>query len=288
MTRALAGAIPTLLAASFAFGQTASAPPAFEVASVKPAPPPTGPGMRIQMGGDAGRINYSNVTLKMLLAKAYNVKEHQISGPDWINSERYDVVAKIPDDTPKDQVPLMLQALLTERFQMKSHRETKVMPVYELVVAKGGPKLTKAESEGRFGVMMGPRGRKAQGNTSMAKFADLLSNMMDRPVLDKTGLEGTYEISMEWTPDGTEGNPKFGPMMMKRDGPMGPRPEGGGPAGRPDEGKSGDVKMESNDGPDAPSIFAALQQKLGLKLEAKKTPAEMVVIDHAEKVPTEN
>ena len=155
-----------LLTAGAAFGQTPAAPPAFEVASVKPAPPPADPDeLRVQIGGDPGMIDYENVSLKMMIARAYEMKEFQISGPDWLETARFDILAKVPPNAPKGQTPLMLQNLLAERFKLKVHREQKVMPVYAMVVAKGGLKVKplEGEPEGRMSLMMRPKGRQMSG-----------------------------------------------------------------------------------------------------------------------------
>jgi uncharacterized protein (TIGR03435 family) len=250
--------------------QPAATRPAFEVASVKPAPPPSDNRMRVGMSGDAGRVNFSNVTLINMMTRAYNVKDKQISGPDWLKSERYDVVATLPTGAPRDQIPMMLQSLLEERFKLALHRETKVMPIYALVVGKSGPKLHPADAEGGLRVSMGPKGRKMTGSVSMARLADTLSAFMDRPVLDMTELKGNFDIDLDWTPDGQTGGPGFfGP------GGGGP-PEGGG------------ERREAKENADAPSIFTAVQEKLGLRLEGRKSPVEILTVDHAERVPTEN
>jgi uncharacterized protein (TIGR03435 family) len=136
-----------LLTAGMLFSQTTPAPPAFEVASVKPAPPPTEGKFMVQMGGDPGMVDYKNVSLKTLIARAYEMKDYQVSGPDWLDSARFDVVAKIPPNTSPGQVPMMLQTLLAERFKLTAHREQKVMPAYAMVVGKNGPKLKPLEGE---------------------------------------------------------------------------------------------------------------------------------------------
>src|SRR5579859_7449858 len=195
-----------------AFGQPAA--PSFEVASVKPAAP-KGEGIRIQMGADNGRINYSFVTLKNILARAYSLTEPQIVGPEWLGSDRYNIVAKIPDGVSKDKIPVMLQTLVTERFKLEAHRETKALPVYALVAGKGGSKLKDATGDTGLRFMMGPKGRKLSGNGSMTELTDALSRFLDRPVIDQTGLKGTYDIDLEWTPDDN---------MM---GPMRGMPQGG-------------------------------------------------------------
>ncbi|MGD0497348.1 MAG: TIGR03435 family protein [Bryobacteraceae bacterium] len=267
-------------AACAALGQTAAPPPAFEVASIKPAAPQPMGRMTIRMGGDPGRVDYENVSLRDVLARAYDLKRYQISGPVWLDTERYDIVAKVPDGVPKGQVPAMLQALLTERFQMKAHRETKDLPVYALTVGKNGPKLEKAEDAAATGGPPGGRmmvstdassgaSMEAQGAT-LGALSDMLSNMLDRPVVDMTGIQGNYNIKLKMSMDDMAG--------MKRDMAM----AGPGAVVRP----GGDDNPAPDSTP-APSLFTAVQQ-LGLKLESRKAPVEFLVVDRAEKTPTEN
>jgi uncharacterized protein (TIGR03435 family) len=298
ITRYFAGSL--LLAAAAAFAQTAPALPSFEVASVKPAPPPTDGRMMVRMGGDPGRVDYSNVSLKDLLSRAYEVKRFQISGPSWLETERFDVTAKVPDGTPREQVPLMLQQLLNERFKMAVHKEKKEMPVYALVVGRGGPKLQKSAEtplalppdpgvpgaadgrggRGPSGFLGGGRGMIRIGGgkieakqVTLGSFADMLANFLDRPVVDETKLEGNYDISMDVSMEEMAG------MRGLR---MGAPPQhDGGAAG------AGPAAGPAPDSTPGASIFTAVQQ-LGLKLEPRKAPMDLVVIDHSEKVPTEN
>ncbi len=267
-------------------------PPAFEVASVKPAAPQPQGRMMVRMGGDAGRVDYSNVSLKDVLARAYGVKRYQINGPGWLESERYDITAKVPDGVNPDQVPAMLQVLLAERFKMAAHKETKEQSVYALIPGKGGPKLTKSEIETKPDAKppVGPDGRpmprggrgmimmqvgapasstaqmKAIGIT-MAAFSDMLSNMLDRPVVDQTGIQGNYDITLDVSMEDLGGLRKM----------PGPPPGAGGPG----------MEHAPAEGGGAASIFTSIQT-LGLKLDARKAPIEYVVVDSAEKVPTEN
>jgi uncharacterized protein (TIGR03435 family) len=271
MMRVIAGTGLLVFASFGVFGQPAAPPPAFDVASVKPAPPSAGHGLRVSMGGDAGRINYSNVTLKNVMTRAFEVKPHQISGPDWLDTARFDIVATIPAGAPREQIPVMLQTLLADRFKLTVHREKKVMPMYALVAGKSGPKLKQEDAEAGLRISMGPNGRHLSGKVSLARLADSLSNWMDRPVLDMTGIKGIFEIDLEWMPDESEPAPRFA--------------LGAGGPGRPDGGGEG---RATTDGRDRPSIFAAVQEKLGLKLEGRKGPVEIIVVDNAEKVPTEN
>src|ERR1700683_2249792 len=140
-----------------AFGQTTGATPSFEVATIKPAAPPAasmgagGMKIAIRMGAqggpgtsDPGQITYSNLPLKSLLVNAYGVKGYQISGQAWIDPERFDIVAKVPKGASKDDVKLMLQNLLAERFKLTLHREKKDLPMYALVVGKNGPKMKES------------------------------------------------------------------------------------------------------------------------------------------------
>ena len=135
--------------AAGAFAQT-DAVPEFEAASIKPAPPPTNNMIRVMMRGgpgsdDPGRVDWNNVSLRQMVTDAFNVKDYQVQGPDWLGSQRFDVVAKIPAGTTKEQYRLMIQKLLTDRFKMTFHREQKEHAAYALVVAKGGPKFKESD-----------------------------------------------------------------------------------------------------------------------------------------------
>src|SRR5690242_10517264 len=147
MIRAIYRTVPFVFSACALLAQSPQAP-AFEVASVKPAAPQEAGKVAIRLGGDAGRINYTNVSLKDVVARAYKMKPYQISGPSWMDSERYDITAKIPEGATQDQVPAMLQALLTERFKMTVRKESKEQPIYALVLGKSGSKLKKADDSG--------------------------------------------------------------------------------------------------------------------------------------------
>jgi uncharacterized protein (TIGR03435 family) len=262
-----------LLTAGAGFGQTPAAPPAFEVASVKPAPPPADPDeLRVQIGGDPGMIDYENVSLKMMIARAYEMEEFQISGPDWIETARFDILAKVPPNAPKGQIPLMLQNLLAERFKLTVHREQKVMPVYAMVVGKGGLKVKPLEGdpEGSMRNMFSPKGRAFSGQMTLAALVAALSQMLDRPVVDLSGVKGTYDIDLEWVPDEHESSALTKMRVM------------GGQAGG-----GAEAHGETPD-PNGPSIFGALQEKLGLRLDGRKSPVDILVVDGAQKVPTEN
>src|SRR5260370_21486716 len=247
----------------------AFAQPAFEVASIKPSPPPADGRMRMSLSGDPGRINYTNVNLKVVLPKAFEVKSYQISGPSWLDTERFNIMATFPANTPKDQVALMLQSLLVERFKLKFHREKKDLPVYALVVGKNGPKLPKAEEGGAGGdkpMMLMRPGRMEAKKMSMSNFVDMLSNLVDRPVIDVTSLQGFYDVTLDISMEEMAG--MRGGMMRG----MGPPPGEAGPA---------------PEGAPAPSIFSSIQQ-LGLKLDPRKAPLDFISIDSGDKILTEN
>jgi uncharacterized protein (TIGR03435 family) len=260
----------------------------FEVASVKVAPPRGSPGAYNGMGtmggpgtSDPTRIRYRNFTLKALVGMAYDVPYFQISGPGWVEDEHYEIIATLPKDTTKEQAHVMLRNLVAERFQLKIHHETKEVSMYSLLVAKNGPKLVvskpvvadgdagaveagplKKDKDGfpvlRKGMrmaMMSDNGHPVARAQGVAENLDYLTSMLSvqlaAPVVNSTGLTEKYDFTISWVP----------------------QPPGGAP---PDKEEFG------------PDLFSALQDQLGLKLVAKKGPVEMLVIDHAEKVPLEN
>jgi uncharacterized protein (TIGR03435 family) len=240
----------------------------FEVASIKPSNPDA-QGSSIQLVPGGG-LNVTNIPLRTMLALAYGIREFQVSGgPGWVATERFDVtarperaaaegledLAKMADGqfkTVRDQSNERLRALLADRFQLIVHRETKDQPIYALVVSKNGPKLQEVkEAEARRGMRIG-RGRAEGFGISIEMLAQDLSSLMGRPVIDKTGLAGKYDFVLDWTPDAAPG------------------PDGANPPV-----------------PSGPTIFTALQEQLGLRLEAQKGPVQIIVVDRAEK-PSEN
>ena len=256
------------------------APLTFEVASIKPAAP-VGAGrspMGIQLMPGGG-VRASNVTLRLLLTLAYDVRDFQISGgPPWLDTQRYDIQAR-PGGAPdapaapeamrnmsdeqrkafQEQLRERLRALLADRFQLVIHHETKEQQVYSLEVAKGGAKLQEAKAGSPAGgfMRMG-RGELNGEGVAMDFVVQVLSNQVRRPVLDKTGLTGKYDIHLTWTPDGPQGF-----------GPGGPLPAGVEPPPPPD--------------PNGPTIYTAVQEQLGLALKSDKGPVDMIVIDRVEK-----
>jgi len=246
----------------------------FDVASVK-VHPQSGDGMiRVRMNGgpgtpDPGRLNYENVSLKAVLGKAFDVKSYQLTSPDWTDSERYDITAKIPQGTTKEQFGAMLQTLLAERFKLTYHREKKDLPAYVLVVGKAGSKMKASEGPAAGGTSMRMQPGKATMNAagvSMTQLVDMLANQVDRPIVDGTELTGKYDFTLEFAPE-----MRNMPGLMSGHG--GAPGEGGGPVA---EGES------------APSLFTAVQEQLGLKLEPKKAMLDLIVVDRLEKTPTEN
>lgn len=324
-----------VMAGGVMLAQTTADKPEFEVASVKPAAPPSPERFMVGIRGgpgtpDPGQVTFINVNQRMLLARAYAVQDYQISGPGWLESERYDIVAKVPKGATKEQFQAMLQNLLAERFRLTLHHETKELTQYVLVVAKGGPKLKESAPPpatddaagkngaappnggpppgpgggpgagpppgpppgelgpprlklgkdgmpmlppgmGRRGVivlMINGRARLIGNGQPISQLADTLARQLSRPVTDKTGLKGNYDFTLDFDPEGS-----FGGRGM-----MPPPPPGGG----------GDAPAGNQPEAEFASIFTALQEQLGLKLEQKKAPLDLLVIDHSEKVPVEN
>jgi bla regulator protein blaR1 len=270
-----------------------SAPlPSFEVASIKPNR--SGSMNRFFRLADPSRFTVTNIPAKDLIEFAYHVQPFQVSGgPAWINSQGYDIEAKVDDSTvaelqklPQeqrmDEYRLMLRSLLTDRFKLNLGHETKELPIYVLVVAKGGPKLTPttipqtppadADAKGRprGPMMMMAPGTLTAKDASTSSLAEILGRQPElggRLVVDQTGLTGKYDFTLTFAPE------RMMAMPGASDGEGQPmrRPEGAPPP--PD--------------PNAPSIFTALQQQLGLKLESQKGPVQTLVIENIEK-PSEN
>jgi len=237
------------------FAQQAAGPPAFEAATIKPSLDP--PGSISGIFENTGRINARNVTLRRCIRGAYNVPEPQIiGGPAWAEQDRYYIEAAAAVPAGDRELMLMLQTLLADRFKLVLHREQRAIPGYRLVLGKGGIKAQASAPDSRS-VGQSQRGRIEAQGCSMAQLALKLAEVLHRPVLDATGVAGRFDLKLEWTPDD-----------MKP------------PAADP----RADIAPQSSAGP---SIFAALQEQLGLRLESGKVPAEVLVIDSAEK-PSEN
>jgi uncharacterized protein (TIGR03435 family) len=238
----------------------ADANPVFEVATVKLSRPDTqGKGFRV----NGRRFTTLNTSLSDLITFAYGLHPHQIAGaPSWVESDRYDLAAQ-PDGEgqPNDaQWKKMLQKLIADRFKLTTHRDKKELSVYAIVLGKAGPKLTKSEGDpsGLPGMFFRGLGALSVRNASMADFSGLMqSAVLDRPVVDQTGLTGRFDFTLTWTPDEFQ----FGGMGIK-------------------------VPPASTDGA-APDLFTAMQGQLGLRLESTKAQTEILVVDHVEK-PSEN
>jgi uncharacterized protein (TIGR03435 family) len=297
--------LPLIVLMIASYGQTPAL--TFEVATVKPASQMTpemivSGKMRIGMRIDGGRVEFGFLSLRDLIQLAYDVKPFQVSGPDWMTAQRFDVVAKLPDGATKEQVPQMLQALLAERFKLAGRRESKEMPIYALIVAKGGPKFKEsppdsetpppaAKPEGGFVVGAGDQqlvvkqsgagtvavsgGRDGAMRMTMGAGGtmrmEMVTPMLDRPVVDHTGLNGKYQIALE---------------LAMQDMMQVARAAGVGPAGlSPRPATDGAVPAASD--PSGGSIFNSVQQ-LGLRLEKEKASLDTIVVEHLEKNPTDN
>jgi uncharacterized protein (TIGR03435 family) len=226
------------------------------VASIKPADPNA---RGSSSNSDRRFVTIKNWTLKRLVRRAFGVEDYQVTGgPNWLDTYHFNISAKVDEAEPElkgkegqERVQAMLESLLDERFEFQFHRETKTLPVYNLVAAKSGFKLTAVKDTGGSSSNSNNGKLTAQG-ISMAALAVFLSGEMERPVLDATGISGVFDFKLEWS--------------RQQDGA----------AKAPDANEIA-----------GPSIFTALQEQLGLKLESTKGPVEIIVVDHAEK-PTEN
>ncbi len=214
-----------------------------------------------------GRIERQYAALRSLIVEAYEVRYEQVVGPDWLNSEHYDLVATLPAGSLRTQVPSMLQALLAEQLRLVVHREHREEPVYAVEIAKSGPKLRLADGSeenhppGGFEVRLTPTTKILTGNLTVAALLRLIAPSLDRQMIDATRLKDSYEIKLEWTP------PDF-------------RAPGSGPPVREDGGSVPTASM-----PMGTDLFVALEKQLGLKVVARKGPVEIIVFDQAERVP---
>ncbi len=233
-----------LLAATFSSAQPR---PSFEVATIRSSNAPPNEGNWSAPG--LGKFNAHNLTLARLMMLAYGIDANQIANkPVWLESDRFDIAAKPSANIKltREELKPCLQTMLEERFHLATHIETRLMPGYILIVAKGGPKLepTKGAPFPNFRVHVS-RTELNGCNWTMPYLATELQHPAGRPVLDKTGLPGSYDLKLDFAPDPSVDSP-------------------------------------------LPSIFTALQETLGLKLEPQKIPVEVLVIDHADRTPTDN
>jgi len=232
------------IAATSLFAQS----PAFEVATIKPNPGP----LRISLVPRIknGRFLATNMTPKRLLADAFGVADSRIIGPEWLDKDYYDILAKSPESVPDGEMKAMLQALILERFKIAFHREPRTLDAYHLVVAKGGVKMPAYPARER--PQPDPKVRySVVGVMTLTEFAGFMARVVGRPVIDKTELTGRYEFLLAFAP-------------------LSPQPA--------------DTIAEF--GP--PDIFTAVQEQLGLKLVAGKDDLDVIVIDKIARTPTEN
>jgi uncharacterized protein (TIGR03435 family) len=299
--RSTSGTLLILLFGGAVMAQSPDPATTFEVASIKQSPPLNGGMMRVGCNGgpgnkDPGRITCTNINVANLVLMAYGISHFQLSGLSISDQDRFELAVKLPEGATKDQVKVMWQNLLKERFKVMVHRETKDTQVLELVVAKSGlkvkestpqptpdpdapapppapaakfnldkdgfPQLPPGRSPGM--IMMNGKARWRASESTMAQVASMLAAQLGQPVNDATGLTGKYDFSLFWATENSGARVGGGAIVS------------GSPiAGLPD-----------SDG--GPTLQSAIQSQLGLKLEQRKGTIEMLVVDHAEKLPTEN
>jgi uncharacterized protein (TIGR03435 family) len=235
-------------------GQVTGDPPAFEVASIKVSQTAPGRGLaslREDINTDPARLTVGNVSLNTAIRWAYKLGVYEIGGPDWISNARFDITAKAARPVPEEQLRLMLQSLLKERFMLAVHRQAKDLSGYALVVGKNGTRLHPVEGGGE-GTMTGA-GLVFEGHKMpLSRLADILAGVLKMPVRDMTMLEGFYDFKMDMRPYLADRQPGDGPLDL------------------------------------AGIAISALDAQLGLKLEARKIQVDVLTVDHAEKMPTEN
>jgi uncharacterized protein (TIGR03435 family) len=231
------------------YGQSAAAPPTYEVASIKPnGDYDVRMAFHIEPGGT---LAATGITLKRLMMTAYNVQDFRIvGGPDWVATRRWDVQAKPDRAASPGQVRPMLRALLERRFQLRSHAEERELPIYELIVDRGGPKVRSVKDvDAKADVRVGA-GLMELTKATSGTFASQLSYALGRPVIDKTGLAGEYDFALQWAPEpGVEDRPTPGP---------------------------GEQPVSH---PDGPSIFTAIREQLGLQIKSGRGPVQVIRID---------
>jgi uncharacterized protein (TIGR03435 family) len=277
-------------------GQDVKPKAAFEVASIKPSGPAVVGSYTSLKGGpgsaDPSQISYSRVALKQMILLAYSIKDYQLFGPDWLETERYDVKATIPPNTSKDQFVEMLQSMLEERFGLVVHRESRQVSIYQLIVAKNGPKLTRCELPSHApapapppaaddfpalppgdgpamrGSLRNGRNRVIARMMTMQSLAGFLENQVGRPVVDKTGLSGGYDIRLDFSTAGLGGQI----YLIFAQAAAEKRVQG--------------LPPEQDDG--GPTLFAALEQQFGLKMQPAKAAFSVVVVDRINRVTTGN
>lgn len=267
----------------------------FEVASIRPSAPPAAGQVKVGMRTDGAQVHYTYLSMREYIRLAYQIKDYQLSGPDWLASAHFDIVAKLPPESTQAQIRKMLQALLVERFKLTFHSATKDFSVYALVPAKGGIKMkespldpevenpdgskaatnvTASAGVGPTSVSLGRGASFTYGNNrlegrkmSMFQITEVLARFLDRPVVDMTESNATYDFTMEMSPE------DYRVMLIRNAIANGMTPP-------PQAMKLLDEATDS-------SLFAAVAA-VGLKLEPRKAPLDLMVVDHIEKLPTEN
>jgi uncharacterized protein (TIGR03435 family) len=329
----LAVSASALLAQAPGAASTPGASPGFEVASIKQAPPiepmkVMSGQMHVGMSIDAARVDIGNLSLTEIIRTAYRMKGYQISGPDWMSAQRFDIMAKMPEGSSKDKVPEMLQALLADRFKMTAHRETKDFPAYALIVGKNGPKLREAEAAvapqpaadgeapGKPAMVVGsgdtqvrvqpnPDGKGAtvaspqfgqmkvsmgDGGMMRMEFARMSMQLLADTLARFTGKPVVDMTELTGTYQVTLDLSLDDMRNVAMAAGMGPAMGGGGGMmGRP-RGGEGEAARGPAESASTPGGSSIFNaiQSLGLKLDARKLPIETLVVDHLEKTPTEN
>jgi uncharacterized protein (TIGR03435 family) len=283
------GLLWALLSSIAAFGQSPSARPEFEVASIKKSAPATPGQVNIGVHIDGAMVRCSSLPMRSYIRMAYRVNDYQVLGPDWLAAENFDIAAKLSDGATRAQLPEMIQSLLADRFKLVLHRGKKEFPVYALVVAKNGPKLKESPPDSSAEASPGAKGsvdinittgrgggvidmgngssigygrdRLEAKKVTLSALAGAVERLLDRPVVDMTGIGGTYDFSLEYSWDEVRS------LVRSTSG--------------------GATELPANANAPGNSIFTSLAA-FGLKLEARKAPIEVIVVDRIERTPTEN
>jgi uncharacterized protein (TIGR03435 family) len=299
---------------------TAVTPLAFEVATIKLARPlqeqALSGKMHVGVNIDAGRVDIGGMSVSDLIGIAYKVKPHQISGPDWLAVDRFDIVAKIPEGVDKDKVPEMMQALLADRFKLAFHRENKDHAIYALVVGKNGPKLKESPPDPEPPKEGDAPPKEEKGGMTINNGNDSMRiKQTNNGAVINSGANGTTRMTMEdghmkmelskMTMEGLaavisrfvdkpvmdmtdlKGNFQMALALTMEDLQNVARAQGMQMPGGTPGGSSGSQPADAASTPAGSSIFSSVQQ-MGLRLEAHKAPVETIIIDHLEKAPTEN
>lgn len=251
--------------------QNAPDQPRFEVASVKRAER-----CDFKTSIDPASVTLKGLPLKAVLMEAFQVKMDDIEGPAWLESDCFEISAKMPEGATREQLPAMLQALLIERFKLAARKESRPRPGFALMVDKDGPKVKESSSnfmrggQGLLYIGAAPGYSALKGSMTMESFAHALSVRLTVPVQDLTGLKGKYDIDVSWVPD-LSFEPARGFI--------------GGPAASDADAEE---RLRRLPNPPTADVFFAVRDSLGLRLERRKQQVDVLVIDHVERVPTEN